>query len=86
MAVILWMVQLLFVKLNRITQWKFPTRGPRTLNGLIIEYLEAMPSSGICVRIAHYPIEIVHIKDNRVKVARIFPRLLPEELSDLSNN
>ena len=69
-------------ELNRITQWKLPTRGPRTLNGLIIEYLEAMPIAGICVRIAHYPIEIVHVKDNRVKVARIFPRLLPEELVD----
>lgn len=70
-------------ELNRITQWNFPTRGPRTLNGLIIEYLEAMPLAGTCVRIADYPIEIVHVKENRVKVARIFPRLLEEELGSI---
>ncbi|MHB1947098.1 MAG: HlyC/CorC family transporter [Gammaproteobacteria bacterium] len=61
-------------ELNRITQWKFPTTGPRTLNGLIIEYLEVIPrKGGVCVRIANYPVEILEVKENRVKVARIFP-------------
>lgn len=60
-------------ELNRVTKWHFPTRGPRTLNGLIIEYLEAMPQPGICVKINGYPIEVVHVKENRVKVARVFP-------------
>lgn len=62
-------------ELNRITQWEFPVRGPRTLNGLIIEYLEALPHAGTCVRIAGYPIEIMQVKENCVSVARIFPRL-----------
>lgn len=62
-------------ELNRLTQFKFSKKGPRTLSGLIIEYLEAIPRPGICVRIADYPIEIVEVKNNRVKVARIFPRL-----------
>ena len=61
-------------ELNRITQWRLPTQGARTLNGLIIDYLEAMPHAGTCLRIADYPIEIVHVKENRVKVARVFPR------------
>lgn len=60
-------------ELNRLTQWKFPTKGPRTLNGLIVEYLEAIPHAGLCVLIQQYPIEIVSVKNNRVKVARIFP-------------
>jgi Mg2+/Co2+ transporter CorB len=45
------------------------------LNGLIIEYLQALPHRGTAVLIAGYPIEIVTVKDNRVKTARIFPRL-----------
>jgi len=61
-------------ELNRVTHWHFPTRGPRTLNGLITEHLESMPRMGSCVRIAGYPIEIVHVKENRVAVARIFQR------------
>lgn len=59
--------------LNRITKFKLPTKGPRTLNGLIIEYLEAIPRTGTCLRILNYPIEIVTAKQNRVKIARIFP-------------
>ncbi len=61
-------------ELNRATKWKLPTKGPRTLNGLIVEYLESIPRSGVCVRINDYPIEIVDIKENRVKMARVFPR------------
>ena len=62
-------------ELNRITHWQLPTRGPRTLNGVIVEYLEAIPKVGTCLRIAGYPMEIVDVKDNRVKTARVFPRL-----------
>lgn len=63
---------------NRVTHWKLPTRGPRTLNGLIVEYLEANPQTGICVRIDGYPIEILLVEDNLVEKARVFPRLTEE--------
>ena len=33
-------------ELNRVTHWDFPTEGPKTLNGLIIEYMETIPESG----------------------------------------
>lgn len=66
-------------ELNRSTEWDLPIDGPRTLSGLIIEYLEAMPRTGTCVRINHHPIEIMEVKENRVKLARVFPRL--EEVS-----
>jgi Mg2+/Co2+ transporter CorB len=61
--------------LNRASHSDFPTRGARTLNGLIIEYLEAMPHAGTCVLIAGYPIEILRVKSNRVTLARVFPKL-----------
>lgn len=64
---------------NRLVQWDLPVKGPRTLNGLITEHLEALPRTGTGLIIARYPIEIIEVRANRVKVARIFPkRGLPE--------
>lgn len=59
---------------NRATGWELPLNGPRTLNGLIVEYLQALPHPGTAVLITGYPIEIIKVKDNRVKLARVFPR------------
>jgi len=59
--------------INRVMQWQFPSKGPKTLSGLIIEYLEFIPPAGVCMRIAGYPIEVLQVKDNMVKTARIFP-------------
>jgi Mg2+/Co2+ transporter CorB len=61
-------------EVNRATEWELPVGGPRTINGLIVEYLETMPQTGIAMLIAGYPIEIIQVKDNRVKLARIYPR------------
>lgn len=60
---------------NRISAWELPLRGPRTINGLIVEYLEALPHTSTTVLIGDYPIEILQVKENRVKLARIFPKL-----------
>lgn len=60
-------------ELNRVTSWNLPSKGPRTLNGLITEHLESIPRAGIGLRINQYPIEIIQVQKNRVKVARIFP-------------
>jgi Mg2+/Co2+ transporter CorB len=57
--------------LNRVMNWKLPTDGPKTLNGLILEYLETIPEPGVTLRIEGYPIEIVETTENRVKSARI---------------
>lgn len=65
--------------LNRAQHWEFPTHGPSTLNGLIIETLETLPQEGLSVMIEGYPVEIVTVKDNMVKVAKIFPRLKEED-------
>lgn len=61
-------------ELNRITHCQFPTDGPKTLNGLIVEYLEMIPRAGVCVRIGDYAIEIMEVKNNHVKMAHIFLR------------
>ena len=61
--------------LNRTMQWQLPADGPKTLNGLIIEYLESIPSPGTALLINDYPIEIVQTAENTVKIVRISPRL-----------
>lgn len=60
-------------ELNRIMQWHLPIEGPKTLNGLILEYLEAIPEAGTSLRLAGYPIEIVQTANNAVKTVRIRP-------------
>ncbi len=57
--------------LNRTLGWNLPTDGPRTLNGLILEYLETIPEPGTALRLGHYAVEIMQIADNVVKMARI---------------
>lgn len=59
---------------NRRVGWDLPLRGPRTINGLIVEHLEALPHPGTTVLISGYPLEIILVKENRVKLARVFLR------------
>lgn len=58
-------------EINRALRWNLPTNGPKTLNGLIVEYLESMPEQGISLRIANHTVEIIQIQDNTVKIARL---------------
>lgn len=59
--------------LNRTLGWSLPTKGPRTLNGLILEYLENIPEPGTTLRLGNLSIEILQAIDNAVKTARIRP-------------
>jgi len=59
--------------INKEMSWELPTDGPKTLNGLIIEYLEDIPQAKLSVRIAGYPVEIVDVSDNMIKTVRIIP-------------
>ena len=61
-------------ELNRAMQLKFPTDGPKTLNGLILEYLETIPHTGTAFKLAGYSLEIVQTTGNTVKTVRL---LLP---------
>lgn len=69
-------------ELNRVMQWSFPVEGPKTLSGLIIEYLESIPNPGTCIRLDGYPIEVMEVKGNLVKFAKIYPALRIQEESE----
>ena len=62
-------------ELNRGMHWELPTDGPKTLNGLVLEYLESIPEPGTSLLIAGYPVEIVQVSGNAVKTARIKPAM-----------
>lgn len=69
-------------ELNKEMNWQFPTEGPKTLNGLILEHLEDIPDANISLRLAGYPIEIVEIKDNMVKTVRVMPDFFSEDTGE----
>ena len=51
--------------------WNLPSGGPKTLNGLILEYLEDIPETGTSLKIDNYTIEITQAVGNAVKTAKI---------------
>ena len=70
-------------ELNRMMDCHLPIGGAKTVNGLILEFLESIPAPGTSVLINHYPIEILQISGNSVKTVRIAPQIKPRKnLSD----
>lgn len=61
-------------ELNRITQWSLPTEGPKTLNGLIIEFMETIPDPGTSIKLHGYPVEIIKRDKNTVKLVKFLPK------------
>jgi Mg2+/Co2+ transporter CorB len=61
-------------EVNRSQDWQLPTDGPKTINGLIVEFLETIPQPGTSLNIDGYPIEIVESDDNRIRSVRIGER------------
>ena len=64
--------------INKEMSWELPSDGPKTLNGLIVEYLEDIPENNLSVRIAGYPIEIIDVGDNMIKTVRVMPEFCLE--------
>jgi Mg2+/Co2+ transporter CorB len=69
--------------LNRKMGWSLPTSGPRTLNGLILEYLERIPEPGTSLRVNDYSIDVLQTGDNAVKTVRL--RAIAPEASPAAN-
>jgi Mg2+/Co2+ transporter CorB len=61
-------------ELNRVTQWSLPTEGPKTLNGLIIEFMETIPEQGTSIMLHGHPLEIIRRDENTVKLVRFLPK------------
>jgi Mg2+/Co2+ transporter CorB len=59
--------------LNRKLGLGFPLNGPKTLNGLVLEYFEDIPEPGTSFRIGGHTLEIVQTHERIVKSVRIYP-------------
>jgi Mg2+/Co2+ transporter CorB len=59
--------------LNRSMRWSLPTDGPKTLNGLIVEFLETIPEPGTTLKMSDYMLEVLQTGDNAIKTVRIRP-------------
>jgi len=57
--------------INRALRWDIPTTGPKTINGYVLEHLETLPDSNLCLQVDNYQIETVQIKDNMIKALKI---------------
>ncbi len=69
-------------ELNRMMGWYLPTDNAKTINGLVIEYLETIPEPGTSVLIGNYPIEIKQVMGNSIKTIKIESQINQEDKSD----
>ena len=60
-------------ELNRVMNWSLPTEGPKTLNGLIIDFMETIPKSGTSIKLQGHPLEIIKRNENAVKLVKFLP-------------
>jgi len=65
--------------LNRLTGWSFPTKGPKTLNGLIIEFLETIPVRETSLVLSGCRLEILEVDEHAVQMVKFYA---PENQSD----
>lgn len=67
--------------LNRKLGWELPTDESRTLNGLIVEYLEDIPEPGTSLKLGNYRVEILRTRGTAIEIARVRPAP-PEESAE----
>lgn len=69
--------------INRMLCLDLPLDGPKTLNGLILEYLQEIPETGVSIKLNGVPIEILQTRDRSVTNTRIYrpDKNLPDNLS-----
>ncbi|HEY7775161.1 MAG TPA: HlyC/CorC family transporter [Kineobactrum sp.] len=56
---------------NKALNWDLPTDGPKTLSGLVLEYLESVPDGNAGLVIAGYRLEILELQGNVVQSVRV---------------
>ncbi|TXS96017.1 HlyC/CorC family transporter [Parahaliea maris] len=57
-------------EINKSLHWELPTDGPKTLSGLILEYLESFPDANAGLKIEDYRLEILELQGNVVQAVR----------------
>lgn len=58
--------------INKRLSLNFPLEGPKTINGLLLEWLQDIPDNNVTLKIAGCIIEIVQVQNQAMKVAKLF--------------
>ena len=69
-------------EINRKLDCDLPLSGPRTLNGLILEQIETIPEANVSINIQNTVIETVLVRNNMIKIARLFKSTEVEDSED----
>ena len=60
--------------LNNYLGWNILEDGPKTINGLITEYLDQIPQANLCIEIEGYRFEVLELDENlisKIKITKI---------------
>ena len=57
--------------LNKQLEWELPENGSKTINGMIVDYLEFIPNSNVCLEIEGYQLEILNIVENSIDKVKL---------------
>lgn len=60
--------------INKRLGLSFPLDGPKTLNGMLLEYLQDIPDASVSLKIAGCVIEIVQVQHQSIKVVKLINR------------
>jgi len=61
-------------ELNKAFNWNLPEEEARTVNGMLLEALEEIPSAGTTIQLGGYAIDILDVQENMVKQIKITPQ------------
>jgi Mg2+/Co2+ transporter CorB len=59
--------------INRSLTWDLPTDGPKTLNGVMMEYLENIPDGNTCFQIGNYLFETATLSEKLIDRTKVRP-------------
>lgn len=57
--------------INKHLDWELPLDGPKTLNGLAVEYLQAIPDGCICFNLNNYRFEVTALTGKMIERAKV---------------
>lgn len=58
-------------ELNKRMEWDLPEKGAKTLNGLIIDHLNQIPTNNVCIELDLFKLETFKIESNKVSKLKI---------------
>ena len=58
-------------ELNKKLEWDLPEEGAKTLNGLVIDHLNQIPTNNVCIELKDYKLETNKIESNKVKEVKV---------------